>query len=886
MTIQRYHQFRTLDQIYVFQFKESQTLSLKVYNLAYECIFKASEQISSSDFQSLIPRALTLLSFFSKKTPPPFSAPNFIQDPLVELKKFINLIKLQIPQDNSKVESLTCPLTLEILKNPVMDNCGHTFEKDAIEQHLKNDRCCPLSRKPIDSLTPNLHLKSYLEIHLTQDPIPTLALFKKENSTLAQAHLQVAKTSLEEKEYQAALDAYSLAFQYTKRWQDYQPLPSLYEQMGMMLKAQLALLYLACYQLEAQDIPQTLKTLEALLKYPGFSNDLSLQLLCKHLSQEPHSHTTISFDLETVKTYHTTQPQKAQLIYSYLLNQNPHHWEAYFQLSDLLLTPSEKAHILLRGACHAIEASNVPMAEKFCQQALEYDSLPFLNHIPHFQVLGQSSSQLIKKLTFLAENYAYQNDHRSAVKAYRYLIHLHPAPVHYIGFLRSQIQLPKIPKTFSQALIWIKDLIQKKEYSSAREASEILLKVLPHHPLLDSLPLYQNLIEVHTALSSPQLQNSLNRYAEIQQQQGNLALAEKSYRQAFEKFSSYEQATKLAQILSLQPGKTSEAVQCYYEAAFLSLLQSNSLQLSQTIDRLLQIDPTLQYLQITQKIQILTQKQLCEVRQDLMKAQHQISELQNEREQMHSQLHHLQTELIRATTSPPQTTSSSSALTTSSQLVHSLPNSASSTFIGFGVTKWATYFGDVGAEPPLPPTIHQILSSPCPIWPDKTVQETHLLVLIPQTINGNPLNLKTIGELIKTPKQGHATQYRTFQLGEYLDPPAGASHWVLMTRDVIPGSRHKRYHEQQLLVRQLPPQPFASYQVPNVLDAVVCVLMEYVQSGKRLLGNAPWVYTRCQEKFNNNDWQLIVGGFSEEGLGICNLGAGPASRGMAAVRKF
>ncbi|MGZ6330812.1 MAG: SH3 domain-containing protein, partial [Parachlamydiaceae bacterium] len=48
--------------------------------------------------------------------------------------------------------------------------------------------------------------------------------------------------------------------------------------------------------------------------------------------------------------------------------------------------------------------------------------------------------------------------------------------------------------------------------------------------------------------------------------------------------------------------------------------------------------------------------------------------------------------------------------------------------IAFGKAKWATYFGDIGEEPPLPNNIQTILSSPCPFWPNKKVEETHLLV--------------------------------------------------------------------------------------------------------------------------------------------------------------
>ena len=78
--------------------------------------------------------------------------------------------------------------------------------------------------------------------------------------------------------------------------------------------------------------------------------------------------------------------------------------------------------------------------------------------------------------------------------------------------------------------------------------------------------------------------------------------------------------------------------------------------------------------------------------------------------------------------------------------------------VAFGKEAWAKYFGDVGIEPPLPTDIVKILKAPCPYWPTKKVIETHLLVLIPETINRRPLTLTSLGELIKKPLQDSASQ--------------------------------------------------------------------------------------------------------------------------------
>jgi hypothetical protein len=201
-------------------------------------------------------------------------------------------------------------------------------------------------------------------------------------------------------------------------------------------------------------------------------------------------------------------------------------------------------------------------------------------------------------------------------------------------------------------------------------------------------------------------------------------------------------------------------------------------------------------------------------------------------------------------------------------------------FTAFGKAAWAKHFGDVGVEPPLPNDIVNILQSPCPFWPGKKVQETHLLVLIPQTVNGKPLTLEMVGELIQKPLQGTPTKYASFYLGQYTDPPAPSSHWALLTRDVIPGSRNKSYKDQQALVKSK-----ASYEVPTILDATVAILMEHVRTGSKLYRDDLWTYTRCQEKYNDT-WQLVVGGFGAGGLGVSGYGYVHDRDGVGGLRKF
>jgi len=218
--------------------------------------------------------------------------------------------------------------------------------------------------------------------------------------------------------------------------------------------------------------------------------------------------------------------------------------------------------------------------------------------------------------------------------------------------------------------------------------------------------------------------------------------------------------------------------------------------------------------------------------------------------------------------------------------------------IAFGKVKWETYFGEIGEEPPLPSNIHQILAAPCPFWPNKKVEETHMLVLIPKTVNGQLLTLNTLAELVKSPKQGNATKLWILDSvagSGYENPSITNSYWVLMTRDILEGTRNKSYDDQMQIVCTFRQKIGVDYQVPKLLEAAVCIFMEYVSKGTRIYSDNPFTITRCQEeKFEDTKYQqpvnthAIIGNFgADHGLAVGFHPVGPnAWHGLACLRKL
>jgi hypothetical protein len=198
--------------------------------------------------------------------------------------------------------------------------------------------------------------------------------------------------------------------------------------------------------------------------------------------------------------------------------------------------------------------------------------------------------------------------------------------------------------------------------------------------------------------------------------------------------------------------------------------------------------------------------------------------------------------------------------------------------IAFGKQAWLDHIGDPGEIPPLPRDIHEILSSQCPFWRERTIAETHMLILIPKTVirfvddvyKTVPLTLRTLGIL-------GLHQINEKILNEKGEEGIEKSHWILMTKEPLDGSRGIKYAEQVQLVEA------AGYDIPSCLDAAVCILLEHLRSGNYFFGKNPETFIRCKDLIE--DHHIVVGGFSSAGLNIHD-GFFDFEEGVAGVRRL
>lgn len=209
----------------------------------------------------------------------------------------------------------------------------------------------------------------------------------------------------------------------------------------------------------------------------------------------------------------------------------------------------------------------------------------------------------------------------------------------------------------------------------------------------------------------------------------------------------------------------------------------------------------------------------------------------------------------------------------------------------FGVQEWERYFGQVGVEPPLPADIAGILHSDCPFWSGKKIKDTHLLVLIPSTVDDRPFTLNLLRSLTQSPRRaGYKTQYRDYDYDVqqcFGNQCPRSSYWVLVTRDVLPGSRFKTCIRQGELVAEQARRTGMPYQMPRVLEIATAILSNYTRSGERLYTDVPWTYTRCQEMIPCfTDASIFVGGFSSLGLSISDDFVPNRNYGVSSLLRF
>ena len=175
----------------------------------------------------------------------------------------------------------------------------------------------------------------------------------------------------------------------------------------------------------------------------------------------------------------------------------------------------------------------------------------------------------------------------------------------------------------------------------------------------------------------------------------------------------------------------------------------------------------------------------------------------------------------------------------------------------FGEKEWKYFNGDPGIVSPIPLKMYQDFDA-----------SKYMLTFIPETINGETLTLTCIDKFIKKYNNTDESNYR-YPLSNYFISDETVSkfkaHWVMLSKDVLDGTRNKTFEIQKKLVEE------KEFEIPNLIDTVVSLLMHKMKTGEFIYpddsNGHQYTVTRVQEK-NNRGYRIIVGGFSALGLRV------------------
>jgi hypothetical protein len=196
-----------------------------------------------------------------------------------------------------------------------------------------------------------------------------------------------------------------------------------------------------------------------------------------------------------------------------------------------------------------------------------------------------------------------------------------------------------------------------------------------------------------------------------------------------------------------------------------------------------------------------------------------------------------------------------------------------------GAAAWQQGFKvDVGVVPPIPKSItKELLESDCPLHPGEKIKDTHILMLVPKTVNGEAYTALKLDELCaKTKGSGDKLIYdgkdwaNAWKRESWAQTPQLESEWVLIPKSdpdpkKVPADKHFR---SKIIAQQAKVHEYYAedYREAKALVVMTAALLNDVVNGEpRMLRG--YNYLRCVEP-NASGGRVLVGGFDADGLRV------------------
>ena len=197
-----------------------------------------------------------------------------------------------------------------------------------------------------------------------------------------------------------------------------------------------------------------------------------------------------------------------------------------------------------------------------------------------------------------------------------------------------------------------------------------------------------------------------------------------------------------------------------------------------------------------------------------------------------------------------------------------------------GAASWKVGFGvDVGLVPPIPKEVTQsLLDSPCPLHPGQKIKDTHILMLVPKTVNGEAYTALKLDELCAT-RKGSADMLiydgadwaTAWKSTSWANAPQAQSEWVLLPKsdpdpNVFP---EKHFRSKDIAAQEdVHGKHYSKYREVKALEVMTMALLYDLTHKGSLLPDS----LRCKET-NASGGRVCVGRFHVDGL-IVEFGCG------------
>lgn len=631
-----YSQCRTLDYTILLKARSDSSLVVKIFTISQERIFK---KIFTSEQTAISPLKLTLTEFgptyvvgklferelLTSADLPQHNSKVSMAECLEEAQRLVAILKPQCLAEASADNTFCCPITMTLFVNPVIDDHGHTFEKEDIEKQIKIKNSCPLNRQPIKSLTPNLLVRQTIDEALAKDVIPLFPRVVKSNPRLAESNLSLARSLEEAGQFESALQAYKDAFKYTNASADYAPLPALFEKLQQPNRALLASVFLAIYQINENKISSAIETLELASKTHTESIPLTI-LFVKLLEMSGQRDRAYFYAFQQIKKFPQKYPEGGLRLFRMALSLSPDDKEIYsylYYISDL--SKEEKAHLLLREASNALEQRDYERAAKFCSLAEPIQQESFVDHLIRNELMRYTGeAQILFERLFKLYMYYKGKNLQIALKICKLIIETNCSNIDlkkkaYTTII--QIYLFNQGSKIFQAIIKMADWGQRRVAFLVQnrlwEEAEVLAKmVLTYY---QPLSIYENLEVVYTHWQNHKLCDLYTELGRVQLRKKHVAAAEQTYRKAYERFHVLDHILALADILENE-GKIEESREAYYEATAAALVECRLEVLARCEFQILKSAPTMDTLEPHYKAFLVMQRELSQLQRALIDA--------------------------------------------------------------------------------------------------------------------------------------------------------------------------------------------------------------------------------------------------------------------------